>query len=58
MEPRLHEEVRMAKLIYSMVTSLDGYAVAAEGDLGKGAGDPEVHTFIGDLSARSSTAGG
>lgn len=39
----------MAKLIYSMVTSLDGYAKAAEGDLGKGAEDQEVHTFIGDV---------
>ncbi|RSN62336.1 deaminase [Streptomyces sp. WAC 04229] len=39
----------MAKLIYSMVTSLDGYAEAAEGDLGTGAEDPEVHTFINDL---------
>ncbi|MFD0903308.1 hypothetical protein [Actinomadura sediminis] len=39
----------MGKLIYSMVTSLDGYAEAAEGDLGAGAEDPEVHTFIGDL---------
>jgi dihydrofolate reductase len=39
----------MAKLIYSMVTSLDGYAAAAEGDLGSGADDPEVHAFIGDL---------
>ena len=27
----------MAKLIYSMITSLDGYAEAAEGDLGTGA---------------------
>lgn len=39
----------MAKLIYSMITSLDGYAKAAEGDLGIGAEDEEVHTFIGDL---------
>ncbi|GAB3271172.1 dihydrofolate reductase family protein [Kineosporia babensis] len=38
----------MAKLIYSMITSLDGYAEAAEGDLGHGAEDEEVHTFIGD----------
>lgn len=38
----------MATLIYSMITSLDGYAVAAEGDLGRGAEDEEVHTFIGD----------
>ena len=27
---------RMAKLTYSMITSLDGYAEAAEGDLGTG----------------------
>lgn len=39
----------MAKLIYSMITSLDGYAEAAEGSLGTGAEDPEVHTFVGDL---------
>jgi dihydrofolate reductase len=38
----------MAKLIYSMITSLDGYAEAAEGDLGRGAEDEEVHTFVGD----------
>jgi dihydrofolate reductase len=36
----------MARLIYSMITSLDGYAEAAEGDLGFGAEDEEVHTFI------------
>ena len=36
----------MARLIYSMITSLDGYAEAAEGDLGRGAEDEEVHTFI------------
>ena len=39
----------MAKLIYSMITSLDGYAEAAEGDLGTGADDQEVHSFIDDL---------
>ncbi|MFD4422185.1 dihydrofolate reductase family protein [Agromyces sp. NPDC058484] len=39
----------MAKLIYSMITSLDGYAEAAEGDLGWDAGDQEVHSFIGDV---------
>jgi dihydrofolate reductase len=38
----------MGKLIYGMITSLDGYAEAAEGDLGTGAEDEEVHTFIGD----------
>ena len=39
----------MAKLIYSMVTSLDGYAKAESGDLGTGADDAEVHSFINDL---------
>lgn len=40
----------MATLIYGMITSLDGYVEAAEGDLGDGAAeDPEVHAFIGDL---------
>ncbi|MET8841561.1 dihydrofolate reductase family protein [Streptomyces rubiginosohelvolus] len=39
----------MAKLIYSMITSLDGYAEAAEGGLGTGAEDPEVHSFVNDL---------
>ncbi|HLS46064.1 MAG TPA: dihydrofolate reductase family protein [Ornithinicoccus sp.] len=40
----------MARLIYGMITSLDGYAEAAEGDLGTGAADdPEVHSFINDL---------
>ncbi|MEU4919287.1 dihydrofolate reductase family protein [Streptomyces parvus] len=39
----------MAKLIYSMITSLDGYAEATEGGLGTGAEDPEVHTFVNDL---------
>jgi len=39
----------MAKLIYSMITSLDGYAEAADGDLGNGAENQEVHTFIGDV---------
>ena len=38
----------MGKLIYSMITSLDGYTSAAEGDLGRGAEDEEVHTYIGD----------
>ncbi|RBY81199.1 deaminase [Blastococcus sp. TF02-09] len=40
----------MARLIYSMITSLDGYAVAGDGGgLGVGADDEEVHTFVGDV---------
>ena len=43
----------MAKLIYSMITSLDGCTKATEGDLGFGAADDEeVHTFI-DQTFRS-----
>lgn len=38
----------MGKLIYGMIASLDGYAEAAEGDLGAGAEVEEVHRFIGD----------
>ena len=39
----------MARLVYGIITSLDGYAAAAEGDLGAGAEDEKVHTFIGDV---------
>ncbi|RLK53694.1 dihydrofolate reductase family protein [Actinokineospora cianjurensis] len=39
----------MARLIYSMITSLDGYAEATAGGLGRGADDEEVHTFVNDL---------
>ncbi|NLG21332.1 MAG: dihydrofolate reductase family protein [Actinomycetales bacterium] len=40
----------MGKLIYGMITSLDGYVEADEGDLGPGAAeDPEVHSFINGL---------
>lgn len=39
----------MARLLYGMITSLDGYAVATEGGLGRGAEDEEVHTAIGDM---------
>ncbi|NEK84385.1 deaminase [Blastococcus saxobsidens] len=39
----------MAKLVYSMMTSLDSCTAATEGDLDWGAADDEeVHTFIGD----------
>ena len=39
----------MGKLIYSMFTSLDGYAEAVDGDLGTGADDEEVHSFVNDV---------
>lgn len=48
----------MAKLVYSMITSLDGYAAAAEGDLGTGAEDQEVHTFIGGVRGGAGSPAG
>ncbi len=38
----------MGKLIYAMITSLDGYTKANEGGIGSSSDDPEVHSFIGD----------
>ncbi|CAN5367983.1 dihydrofolate reductase family protein [soil metagenome] len=42
----------MAKLVYAMITSLDGYAASKADDEGRdgdgGAEDEEVHTFIGE----------
>jgi dihydrofolate reductase len=39
----------MAKLIYSAITSLDGYVEDGDGNIDWGAPDQEVHTFINDL---------
>src|SRR4051812_130456 len=39
----------MAKLIYSAITSLDGYIADAKGEFGWGRPDDEVHAFINDL---------
>jgi dihydrofolate reductase len=39
----------MAKLIYSAITSLDGYVADADGEFGWAAPDEEVHAFINDL---------
>lgn len=41
----------MAKLIYIMNTSLDGYVEDAHGDFGWGAPDEEVNTYINELSS-------
>jgi dihydrofolate reductase len=42
-------EVHMAKLIYSAITSLDGYVADADGKFDWSVPDKEVHTFINDL---------
>jgi dihydrofolate reductase len=39
----------MGNLIYSAITSLDGYIVDAEGDFEWAAPDEEVHAFVNDL---------
>ena len=39
----------MAKLIYSAITSLDGYVADANGKFDWSAPDEEVHTFVNDL---------
>ena len=39
----------MAKLIYSGITSLDGYVAGEDGDFDWSVPDEEVHTFVNDL---------
>ncbi len=39
----------MAKLIYSTITSLDGYVADVNGNFDWAAPDEEVHTFVNDL---------
>jgi dihydrofolate reductase len=39
----------VAKLIYSAITSLDGYVADEEGNFDWSAPDEEVHTFVNDL---------
>jgi dihydrofolate reductase len=39
----------MAKLIYSAITSLDGYTADKDGGFDWAAPDEEVHTFVNDL---------
>jgi dihydrofolate reductase len=39
----------MAKLIYSAITSLDGYIADEDGNFDWAAPDQEVHTFVNDL---------
>lgn len=41
----------MGKLIYSMITSLDGYAEDADGAFGWNAVTEEVHTFVNEVYA-------
>ncbi len=46
----------MAKLIYSMLTSLDGYTEDEHGQFGWGASeDASVHSYINELGSSSGT---
>ena len=45
----------MAKLIYSAITSLDGYVADANGDFDWAAPDEEVHAFVNDLERQIGT---
>jgi dihydrofolate reductase len=45
----------MGKLIYSAITSLDGYVADENGDFSWGRPDEEVHTFINELQRRIGT---
>jgi dihydrofolate reductase len=46
---RLRYHWAMAKLIYSAITSLDGYTVDADGHFDWSAPDDQVHAFVNDL---------
>jgi dihydrofolate reductase len=45
----------MAKLIYSAITSLDGYVADEDGNFDWAAPDEEVHTFVNDVERRIGT---
>ena len=45
----------MAKLIYSTISSLDGYVADRDGSFDWAAPDEQVHTFVNDLERRVGT---
>ncbi|MDA3628735.1 dihydrofolate reductase family protein [Saccharopolyspora sp. WRP15-2] len=45
----------MGRLIYSAITSLDGYVADADGDFTWSAPDEEVHAFLNDLERSTGT---
>src|SRR5438105_14041578 len=46
---RRHGRLFMAKLIYSAITSLDGYVADEDGNFDWAEPDAEVHTFVNEL---------
>jgi dihydrofolate reductase len=45
----------MAKLIYGMITSLDGYTEDERGDFGWGAPEEDVHAYINEIASSVGT---
>src|ERR1700737_3963751 len=45
----------MAKLIYSAITSLDGFVADEDGNFDWAAPDEEVHAFVNDLERQAGT---
>ena len=45
----------MSRLIYSAITSLDGYVADKNGNFDWAAPDAEVHTFVNDLEREIGT---
>jgi dihydrofolate reductase len=45
----------MARLVYSAITSLDGYVADKDGKFDWAAPDEEVHSFVNDLERRAGT---
>lgn len=45
----------MGKLIYSMITSLDGYISGPDGSFGWGAPDEELHSFANEMASSFGT---
>jgi dihydrofolate reductase len=50
-----NERLIMARLIYSTITSLDGYVADENGNFEWAAPDAEVHTFVNDLEREIGT---
>jgi dihydrofolate reductase len=48
-EPAARRTIAMVKLIYSAITSLDGYVADEQGKFDWSAPDDEVHRFVNDL---------
>jgi dihydrofolate reductase len=53
--PKTKGRLTVAKLIYSAITSLDGYVADENGNFDWAAPDEELHTFVNDLERKVGT---